>query len=158
MSWMEFNIDDFIGSIEAFGEGYLKAVERGAGQAASTLLNDSITEINRAPLEEGTLRGCGSTFVQNKLEETAPNVGGSPTPATVGDETLSPDVITAVVGFNSPYAAYQHEGQRKDGSHVVKEYTHSGTGKKFLEKKLFDNESDYIGVVAAEVKRYVESA
>lgn len=154
----DFNIDDFVGSMQQFGEGYLKAVERGAGQAASALLNDTIMEMPAAPLEEGTLRGCGSTFVQNKLVATAPNAGGSPTPASVGDESLTPDVITAVVGFNSPYAAYQHEGQRKDGTRVVKNYSHSGTGKKFLEKKLFDNEADYIGVVAAEVKRYVDSA
>lgn len=31
------------------------------------------------------------------------------------------------------YASYQHRGMRKDGSHVVRRYTTSGTNKKFLE-------------------------
>jgi len=31
------------------------------------------------------------------------------------------------------YASYQHRGMRKDGTHVVRNYTTSGTNKKFLE-------------------------
>lgn len=31
------------------------------------------------------------------------------------------------------YASYQHRGMRKDGTHVVRRYTTSGTNKKFLE-------------------------
>lgn len=149
---IEFDMDGFVESMMKMTDNMIKACERGAGKAASALLNDTMMEMPATPLEEGTLRGSGSVFVQNALTETAPNVGGTPTPATIGDETLTPDVITAVVGFNTDYAAYQHEGVRADGTHVVQNYTHSGTGKKFLEKKLFDNEDDYVAIVANEVK------
>jgi hypothetical protein len=33
---------------------------------------------------------------------------------------------------NKEYAAYQHEGKRKDGSHIVRKYTKAGSGKHFL--------------------------
>lgn len=166
---IDFNMDEFVTSLLEKGEAMVKACERGAGKAASALLNDTITDFPQTPLDEGTLRGSGSVFVQNELTQTAPSTGGTPTPATVGDETLTPDVVTAVVGFNTPYAAYQHEGQRKDGSHMVKTYGAgknkkkgimgpTGTGKKFLEKKLFDNEDAYVAVVAAEVKRAMGGA
>jgi len=155
---IDFDISAFVNDMNDLAGDFLKAAERGAGKAASALLNDSIKEINRAPLDEGTLRGSGSVFVQNALTEIAPNVGGAPTPATVDDEPLPPDAIVAVVGFNTPYAAYQHEGQREDGSHVVQNYSHSGTGKKFLERKLFENRDDYIAIAAAEVKKVIGSA
>ncbi len=149
---LDFDMSEFVNGVNEYADKFLKAAERGAGQAASALLNDTIMEMPAVPLEEGTLRGSGSVFVQNELAATAPNVGGSPTPASVGDETLVPDTITAVVGFNTAYAAVQHEGQREDGTHVIKNYTHSGTGKKFLEKKLFDNADEYIAIAAKEVK------
>lgn len=155
---IEFNADDLVQGLQSFAGAFLKAAERGAGRAASAVLNDTIMEMPAVPLEEGTLRGSGSVFVQNNLVQTAPNVGGSPTPATEGDEPLLPDMITAVVGFNTPYAAYQHEGQRKDGSRVVKNYTHSGTGKKFLERKLINNADDYIKIAADEVKGFMGNA
>ncbi len=33
---------------------------------------------------------------------------------------------------NKEYAAYQHEGKRRDGSHVVRHYSKAGTGKEYL--------------------------
>lgn len=45
----------------------------------------------------------------------------------------------SIVGYNTAYAAYQHEGQRKDGSHVVKHYSNSRSQKKFLENPIKDN-------------------
>lgn len=155
---IDFDMGNFVDSMLQMSDNMVKACERGAGKAASALLNDTIMEMPAVPLEEGTLRGSGSVFVQNELTQTAPNTGGTPTPATIGDETLTPDVVTAVVGFNTPYAAYQHEGVRADGTHVVVNYTHSGTGKKFLEKKLFDNENDYVAIVAKEVKEAMGNA
>lgn len=163
---IEFEMDDFVNWVLEMSDAMVKACERGAGMAGSALLSDTIMDFPQTPLDEGTLRGSGSVFVQNALTETAPNSGGTPTPASVGDETLTPDVVTAVVGFNTPYAAYQHEGERKEGTHVVKTYGAGknkkkgimgppGTGKKFLEKKLFDNENEYVAIVANEVKKVI---
>jgi len=38
------------------------------------------------------------------------------------------------ISYNTPYAAYQERGMRKDGSHVVRRYTTAGTGAHYLEK------------------------
>lgn len=37
-----------------------------------------------------------------------------------------------VVFYNKEYAPYQHEGARKDGSHVIKRHSKPGTKTKFL--------------------------
>lgn len=36
------------------------------------------------------------------------------------------------IQYNKKYASYQHRGSRKDGSRVVRNYTTSGTGSKYL--------------------------
>jgi hypothetical protein len=66
--------------------------------------------------------------------------------------------ISVDAGFNIAYAAYQHEGQRAGGSHVVKNYSISRTekvpaeqtefGPKFLSKKLAANRMKYMQAVA----------
>lgn len=45
----------------------------------------------------------------------------------------------SIVGYNIVYAAYQHEGQRRDGSHVVTHYTNPRSKKKFLENPIKNN-------------------
>lgn len=161
---IHIDISEFFGWLENFSEDVQKAVYRGTGKAVSLLLNDATTEIPAAPLDEGTLRGSGSAFVNNQLVATNPKTGGEPTPATEDDEKIPPDMFVGVVGFNTPYAAYQHEGRRRGGAgqfrgagvaggkYVVKNYTHSGVGPKFLEKKMVDNFETYQAVVGNEVR------
>lgn len=58
--------------------------------------------------------------------------------------------IKVSFGYNSPYAAYQHEGQRKDGSHKVKNYTRNRKplpGPKFLEKKMIGQRRRWMWIV-----------
>jgi hypothetical protein len=43
---------------------------------------------------------------------------------------------STIVGFDMPYAGYQHEGRRSDGSSVVQNYTEPGAGKEFIKKKI----------------------
>lgn len=38
------------------------------------------------------------------------------------------------IQVETPYAAYQEAGKRKDGTHIVKKYTTPNTGKGFLRK------------------------
>lgn len=154
---IHIDISEFSGWLEGMSDDVVKAVHRGTGKAVSLLLNDATTEIPAAPLDEGTLRGSGSAFVNNELLSTNPNSGGEPTPATEDDEQIPPDVFVGVVGFNTPYAAYQHEGQRKDGSRKVQNYTHSGVGAKFLEKKMTENWETYQAVVGNEVRGVIGS-
>lgn len=40
------------------------------------------------------------------------------------------------IKWGQVYAQYQERGRRKDGTHVVKKYTTSGTGKGFAEKSV----------------------
>lgn len=58
-------------------------------------------------------------------------------------EHLPEESIVAYGGSGANYAAYQHEGQRRDGSHVVRKYTTPGRGRKYLEKPLTENFSHY---------------
>lgn len=47
--------------------------------------------------------------------------------------------IEVRAGYNKEYAAYQHEGERKDGTHKVKNYTTdvvTQPGAKFIEAKI----------------------
>ena len=125
-----------------------EAAERGLGQAGLLLLGHAGTEEPLIPKVEGTLAGSWSLFVQNKLKKAGPDGA-----ATDHKEAIGKDEMMAVVGFNSPYAAYQHEGVRKDGTHVVKNYTLTGSGKKFLEQPLSNNRKYYMETVALEIKK-----
>lgn len=153
---IDFDISELVKGIEVFDKRAAQALYQGAGQAASALLNDAITKSPAVPEDEGTLRGSGSAFVNNNLVDTAKDVGGHPTPASKLDDPIVPGTITGTVGFNTPYAAYQHEGERQDGTHKVQNYTHSGTGAKFLEKPLFENAQDYKAVVAKALRKAYE--
>lgn len=60
----------------------------------------------RVPLAGGDLMESGHTETVGKLHER--------------------------IGFDTDYAAYQERGKRRDGSHVVKNYSTPSTGKDFL--------------------------
>jgi hypothetical protein len=146
---------DMIRGFERLLRHTASGVERGLALAGSRILQDSILEIPAVPLEEGTLKGSGSVHVNGKFVEKSASVGGNPTPNTdqIMSEIKLRDTMSALVGFNTPYAAYQHEEERQDGTHKVTNYTHSGSGGKFLEKKLFGNASRYLEIVARTLRR-----
>lgn len=48
------------------------------------------------------------------------------------------DSETVAVGYNKEYAAFQHEGRRRDGSHVVLHYQKGRKGK-YLEDPIKNN-------------------
>ena len=128
------------------------ALEKGMSQAGFLWLRDSIMEINRVPLDKGPLRGSGSVFVGNTLIGTSAKAGaavklnedGDGEPATELSQRDWFGRMILTVGFNTAYAAYQHEGIRMDGTHIVKLYQHSGTGKKFLTGKMVGNGYHYL--------------
>lgn len=56
---------------------------------------------------------------------------------------------------DTEYAAYQEEGQRKDGTHVVKKYTTPSTGKDFLKgagDKVTSNALNYLKQAVHSIK------
>lgn len=164
-SGIDIDISEFLDGIDDLNERMLRGVRNGLDQAASALLNDSITKLPAVPLDEGTLRGSGAAYVNNELVAVGSEVGANPaaTLAEVGTKRetqvaiLLPGTITGTVAFNTPYAAYQHEGERQDGTHKVQNYKHSGTGAKFLEKPLFENAKGYMGVVSREIRKALEA-
>ncbi len=47
---------------------------------------------------------------------------------------------TAIAGYHTAYAAYQHEGRRADGSHVIRHYQGGRKGK-YLEDPIKRNQN-----------------
>ncbi len=98
-----------------------KGIERLLGEADKANkkgMSDVAEEIMRLSHEQVPL---GETAVLQNSGQVEP-----------GDEEY-------VVGYNCTYAAYQHEGQRKDGTHVVKHYTNARSKRKFLEDPIKNN-------------------
>lgn len=137
-------------------ESHPKAVRKGLGVAATRLLRDAIMEEPRVPLDEGTLRGSGSVFVEGELLTTSESMASSsedakPTPATKDPNPLVPGEIRATVAFNTEYAAYLHE-------HPEFEFKHSGTGGKYLETKMNAHREKYFKIAAATVRKEMGNA
>lgn len=66
---------------------------------------------------------------------------------------LQPDAPAEeiIVGYNKPYAAFQHEGVRADGSHTVTHWQ-NGRKKKYLEDPIKNNLETLKGYFAAAIK------
>jgi hypothetical protein len=121
-------------------------LEQAMGQAGAQLLNDSVMQTPTVPLKEGTLRGSGSVFVQNKLKEVSPFHKSKGTPAREDKRKIGENETLVVVGFNTPYAARLHEGVG------IEHWSEPGSGKKYLETKLANNRSTYMKIAAARLK------
>ena len=85
------------------------ALERGVALAAMFILNHATLDIPRVPLDEGTLRGSGSIFVDGVLKGVSAKVNGQGEPCTSLDEAIVTTAVSAVIGWNTPYAAHLHE-------------------------------------------------
>lgn len=55
------------------------------------------------------------------------------------------------VAYTEEYAAYQHEGMRADGSHVVRRWN-NGRKSKYLEDPLKENLSEWRKLAGSEIK------
>lgn len=52
------------------------------------------------------------------------------------DTTVAVQGNKAIIVWHKQYAQYQERGMRRDGTHVVRNYTTAGTGKKFAENAV----------------------
>ncbi len=143
----EFTIDfsDFAKKFKKIAEDVVPSLaEKGVGRATLQLLNDCVMEVPTVPLLESFLRGSGSAFVQNKL--VAVSEHGKPRDAaTVSTESIKPGDVVGMVGFNSVYAARQHEG-------IDFKFTEPSSGPKYLESKLHRNKERYFSIIANTIK------
>lgn len=126
---------------------------KGMKQAGLLLMRDAVMAVPMVPLDEGTLKGSGSAFVDNALVGTSEDMagGGSPTPMTSLGEALTPGHVMATVTFNTAYAARMHEG-------VEYNFQHSGHGAKFLEQKLAERGDMYIAAVRDAIEQEMRNA
>ena len=106
---------------------------QGLYSAAHALLNDADDMIPQVPYKTGDLRAS----------------------RLVKDPVITGDKVSVSCGYNSIYAAYQHEGERKDHSHKVENYTRTqvpGPGPKFLEKKMAGNAKRFMAIVTDHIR------
>lgn len=146
---------DMADGFRRFRDDFEGRARRGLAQAGMALLQDCVMDMPAVPLDEGTLRGSGSVHVSGefKFDSSAMASAGNPTPnrSPIPNRDTA-NLIESTVGFNTPYAAYQHEGERADGTHKVENYSHSGTGAKFLEQKMSTKRNRYMGIVAKNMR------
>ena len=64
------------------------------------------------------------------------------------------DITVDSITYESPYASYQYFGKRRDGSHVVKNYTTAGTGSKWDKKMKTAHMQDIVKEVGNYVKTH----
>lgn len=118
---MANNIDDsdFLSRLDTLDESVTREAVK-----AMELLGNELMRLSAKEVPIHTVPGEPGGALQNSGFVDIVNEGG-------GDEV--------VVGYNIVYAAYQHEGRRKDGSHVVKQYTNARSKPKFLEDPIKNN-------------------
>ena len=103
------------------------AWQRGASRALNRVAERLLTIMRDVtPLDEATLRASGHV-----------------------EHEATPTHLEAQITFATPYAAYQHEGRRADGSHKVRHYSHAGTGTKYVERPLKEHGAK---MIVAEIK------
>lgn len=72
-------------------------------------------------------------------------------PMDEGNLRTNVDIQPTFITYQSPYARYQYYGMREDGTHVVRNYTTSGTGT-YWNKRMWSAEKNK---VIKEVQDYI---
>lgn len=149
--------DDFEKNFLAIMEGAEKGLkEKGMSEAVQMLMRDSVMEVNKVPLDEGTLAASascfvGTRFVKDSDEYAEKGKNAAPTPATSYSPQIRVNEIVGTVGFNTPYAARLHE-------HPEFEFNGEGRGAKYVESKLSAKNRDYMEVLLDAVVEGMEGA
>ena len=128
------------------------AVALGMDQSAKQCLDKAINGDPAIPHKEGILQGSGGAYVGGQIVAR----GNGPQEHAAPEESglrVQGDMIVGEVAFNSPYAAYQHEGHRQDGSRPVRHYSEEGVGPKFLEIAMKQHAEGYFAIIADEVRK-----
>lgn len=158
---MKFKIDGANKMVSQIGKlktGLNEAVRMSLGTVGLAILEDTITQDPKPPIETGYLRGAQFMYIQG-IKKSVP-----------GSDMAGPDGLTnnapptaetkvgefkLEVGLNTPYAKYQHEnlGVKIFPRTMTKRGTPKSTqgiSGKFLELKLLRNASEYAQIFADE--------
>lgn len=128
-------------------------------------MGDLLARLDRLPdAMREALKAAATREAENVLAEATPltpkNFGTLRESQAVGVPEVSDSEVVVRFGYGGKaekYAYYQHEGQRADGSHVVRNYTEPGTGKHYLIKAIDICRPGFEGRVAAHARNALEA-
>lgn len=111
----------------------------------------SVKVIDNTPKLIAKVRTNGSLAIQRALQdvlkESRPKTPKADTNFLRNNTKRQVLGLKGKVAWNADYAQYQERGKRRDGSHVVRNYTTGGTGKQFAEnavKSVDKNRAKYL--------------
>lgn len=97
----------------------------------------------------------GGEFLLGRVKPRTPHLEGDLEEKTTWQPVDGHDVEQGgQIQSDTPYAVYQHEGMRKDGTYVVREHTHepnADAGTKFVEGPLRENEETILAIIAGQI-------
>lgn len=150
---------EFLKGLDLADRRIREAAKVALGQAALDVMDDAIADIPTVPIEKGTLRASASAILADGAveellgtseEQVTLAVGADPpTPAFPPTGMGEPGALVAIVGFNTPYAAYLHE-------HPEFTFTEPGSGGKFLESKILPKKDELMALIAGRIKASLE--
>ena len=143
-----FDASQFQGNLGAFARGMPGAIQRGLAEAGATLLDDSRTLTPTPPKRTGRLRESGSVIVGRLVPATTQGTEGASEPGTPCTDAMPEKVAgrwACFVGYNTRYAAKVHN--------TAFNFREPGSGTGFLQRKMIERRSLYLGVLNEVVKR-----
>ena len=152
---MTLDISDFAKGFKKLVEQSApEAIDKGLFRAGAELLHDAIYLSRGAPKEIGDLWASGSIQGAGALINVA---NGQIVDAPAGfKSTQEAEHVSIAAGFNREYAAYLHEGHRKDGSYTIKWWTYMkgahDPGPKYLESKMASKAEKYKWIIGKYLK------
>lgn len=120
---IKFDSSDFLGKIA----GYSLLVQARMKQATEDVANEALRlSSNEVPIYTPFLTSSKSDHTGGDLQDSGHVENGD-------------DDYEKLVGYNTVYAAYQHEGDWPDGSHVIRQHSNPRGKTKYLENPISQN-------------------
>lgn len=126
---MRSDFKEWKGAMQKIETRVQRAAEMAIDEQANELLSKAKTEV---PRKTGALKNSAKKESINK---------------SIFEKTKR-------ISFNKIYAAYQHEGQRKDGTRIVKNYTTPGTKKFYIKDTLEKSSGKWVSIVVKNFKNF----
>lgn len=100
--------------------------------------------------EGGPAHAYFTELCYKKMDRFVPMSAG----ISSGSLRTNVDIQVDSITYESPYASYQFYGRRKDGSHVVRNYTTPGTSSRWDKKMITAHMNDIVREVGDYVKTH----
>jgi len=157
---MRLDLTPLLEGLDLYIAAVRRGVVEGVGAASLQLLTDSIMQTPTVPLKWGITRNSGSVFVNSKLVTTSEGIAAqylqpdrppnlNPKPNKTFRMPKSKTMVRGVVGFNTHYASWLHEG-------LDITFSEPGSGAKYLEYKLANNARTYMQIVVEHIRKQLK--